>query len=174
MLAVALIQVSAAAAQPTQVVHVTVPLTSFVSCDQTPPADDASDHCGLRYEHHTLMRGPAGTVLGRDKFLRPAPISKYVLGDSARIYAARYERDELRGARLALFGFTALFHSVSLFRQQCQAPGCPHDAVKVRATVFLVGGVGLTGAAIHYIHSGTRAALHALSLSNALLPHRGS
>jgi hypothetical protein len=173
MLAATFVQVSAAGAQQrTQVIR--VPLTTFVSCDQQPPAEDAYDHCALRYEHHALMRGPYGTVLGHDKFLRPAPLSRYVLGDSALAYASRYERDERRGARLALFGVAALFHSVSLFRQQCQAPGCPHADVKLRGELFLVGGVGLTGAGLHYIHSGTRAALRALSLSNALLPHRGS
>jgi hypothetical protein len=175
MLAAALVHVSAAAAQPTQVIR--VPLTSFVSCDQTPPAEDAYDHCALYFVHHSLRRGrlgTPGTELTRSEFLHPAPLSRYVLGDSALVYASRYELDTRRGEWLAVMGTGMMFTSLFMAHRQCSDLLCSHDALKLRSRVLLIGGGVVTGVSLHYIKRGVQAANRALWWSNKMLPHRGS
>lgn len=66
ILAAAFIPVATAAAQPkTVVVYVPRTQTSFVSCAQQPPADDAYAHCALRFKRTHLIRGTPGTELDR-------------------------------------------------------------------------------------------------------------
>ena len=175
MLAAALVHVSAAAAQPTQVIR--VPLTTFVSCDQTPPAEDAYNHCALHFDHHSLRRGAPGTPgteLTRSEFLHPALLSRYVVGDSALVYASRYEYDTRRGEYLAVMGTGIMFTSLIMAHEQCSDLLCSHDALKLRSRVLLIGGGVVTGVSLRYIVRGLKAANRALWWSNETLPHRGS
>jgi hypothetical protein len=67
---------------------------------QLPCADSAGvglyGHCALWLDGNVVRRGAAGEIVARPGFFRPMRLARLVSGDSARIYAARYETNTRR------------------------------------------------------------------------------
>jgi len=172
-----LIQVSTGAAQPSRAAQPTavvrVPDRVFSSCGQEPPADDALAHCGLWFKHHWLVRGTAGTQLSRSTFLHPAALSRYARGDSALLYASRYEHDTWRGEQLVLLGGSAAISEVLMARRFCQDIWCSHDARKARMRVFFIGGSVVTGFGVKTLLKSVVEGNRAMWFSNATLTPGG-
>jgi hypothetical protein len=63
--------------------------------------------CALHLTFTALRRGAADERVARAHWLRPVPLSRFVVGDSARAYAIRFERYDRR-ARVVSAGATLL------------------------------------------------------------------
>jgi hypothetical protein len=172
VLLVPFIQVSVAIAQQGAVQQgaITVPATTFSSCEQSPPAADAYMHCALRFEHDRLKQGALGTELAHAKPFKPVALSRYVKGDSALVYASRYERLSRRGDVITLLGGVAILNSMVLARQHCGDVFCSHSDLKLRSRLFLGAGGAITFVGITNVVRSVKARNRALWWSNSSLP----
>jgi hypothetical protein len=172
VLMIGLRAVSSAGAQ-TRVTVRMVPATAFISCEQDPPAEDAYNYCALRFEHGRLKRGALGTELDRAQFFRPVALSRYVRGDSALIYASRYEREARWGSRLMVVAESGIFHGIMLARSRhCPDPFCTQHDLNQRSNLFLIGGGTIMAVGIDYFVHGVKAMNRALWWSNSTLPRQ--
>jgi hypothetical protein len=62
--------------------------------------------CSLWLDGGSLVQGAHAGVVARHRFFRPLRVLPFVTGDSARHYAALYERNARRTSRLSLAGLT--------------------------------------------------------------------
>jgi hypothetical protein len=170
VLAVSLVHLSQAGAQDTTSKVRFVAEPSAISCDPTKELVDASARCGLRYERHRLLRGSAGLELDRARFLKPIVLTQYVHGDSAIVYASRYQRNSRYGDVLMLAGLMSMGTSVKIAKHNCQKAFCSGDSFGSSSRLFLLGGGGLMGAGIKHLLRSADARGRALWWNNSTLP----
>ena len=89
-------------------------------------ADSSYHHCALWVDGTRVRRGMHGDVVARPGFLHPARLTRVVAGDSARVYAARYETNAWRAGALQ-FASTVLLVSAWVIAQT-QNCGYPFEA----------------------------------------------
>lgn len=88
-------------------------------CERRAGAAASYARCSLWLEDDYLYAGRSGEPVAHGEGLNPLPLSRFVVGDSARHYALRYERDKRRAGWLELVaGAMMIEASVALVTQR--------------------------------------------------------
>jgi hypothetical protein len=111
------------------------------SCQRSAGTAAPYARCSLSLEGDQLYLGTAGELVAHADGMRPVALSRYVVGDSARRYALRYERDARRGLWLRFVaGAILLDASVTMLTR----PRCAPEQHACAATDRLfVGGLAV-------------------------------
>jgi hypothetical protein len=116
--------------------------STAAACSRTSPV---YERCSLTLSETHLFRGePAEVVYYLGEF-RPAPLTRFVIGDSALKYARRYEREKLADLWLHFGGGVMLVAgSFMLLSNQCDGL-----FARCQGMTWRRGGLMLTGGAVY-------------------------
>jgi hypothetical protein len=142
---------------------------------QTAPAADSActyERCALRLEGRRLLRGLHDERVTESRIFTPRRLLPFVTGDSARLYASRYERDARRASLLSGVGALLLLGAYvgtrNLSSECGPSEGCAgHDALRVASGAAAVGAIVSFGASLRFGFGATRAESRALWWHNA-------
>lgn len=123
---------------------------SIVCVDSAVAAASAYGRCALMYDRNVIRRGIDGAVVEKPGFLRPIRLERLVVGDSAKRYAASYERNGRRASILGIVGGALMLTSVTVadvqMNRDCSGPygGCyTNDPGVAPAMMFVAGSASL-------------------------------
>jgi hypothetical protein len=156
-----------------------LPAQGAAAGDTFPTADTACtyERCALWLDGARLVRGARAELVAKPGWFRPAPLARFVSGDSAASYAARYERASGRASALSNLGTLAMLAGLGLAYARdrgCEpysypwVTGCRDgDALHVTTAVLFAGGMVAAYGSIPFTRRAARHRARALWWHNA-------
>jgi hypothetical protein len=129
------------------------------------------ERCSLWFDRGALVQGGHAGVVARRGFFRPLQVLPFVTGDSARHYAALYERNARRASRLSLAATTLVIAGAVVgLTAECNgvfATSCPDDTSVTIAAGLLLGGLTVDMVGMRISLRGRRSLARALWWHNS-------